>query len=46
MGALKQTQKYVPVLMVNREYAQGGKKSLPDGQLGWLDSHAGPLQHP
>lgn len=46
MGALKQTQKYVPVLPVNREYAQGGKKALPDGHLGLLDSHADPLQHP
>lgn len=45
MGALKQTPKYVPVLTVNRQCAQGGKKSLPDGHLGLLDSHADPFQH-
>lgn len=46
MGALKQTQKYVPILTINRERAEGGKKSLPYRWPGLLVSHVDPSWHP
>jgi len=46
MGALKQTQKYVPVLTTSSECARGVKKPLPDGRPGLLVSHAEPFRPP